>query len=80
MGKNPERGVFRTEDGGKTWKKTLYVDNGTGCADLVLDPNNPNKLIAGMWTFGRKPWTFNSGGEGSGLYLAMMLEKLGKKI
>lgn len=69
-GENPERGIFRTEDGGKTWNKTLYVDNETGCADLVLDPNNPNKLIAGMWTFGRKPWTFNSGGEGSGLYLS----------
>ena len=69
-GEHPERGVFRTEDGGKTWNKTLYVDNETGCADLVLDPNNPNKLIAGMWSFGRKPWTFNSGGEGSGLYLS----------
>lgn len=69
-GENSERGIYRTEDGGKTWDHTLFIDNETGCADLVLDPNNPNKLIAGMWSFGRKPWTFNSGGEGSGLYLS----------
>ncbi len=67
-GPNPERGVFKTVDGGKTWKKILYVNEGTGAADLVVDPSNPNKLIAAMWEFGRKPWTFNSGGEGSGLY------------
>jgi photosystem II stability/assembly factor-like uncharacterized protein len=78
-GENPERGIFRTEDGGKTWEKTLFVDNGTGCADLVLDPNNPNKLIAGMWTFGRKPWTFNSGGEGSGLYISYDAGKTWKR-
>ena len=69
-GENSERGIYRTEDGGKTWQQTLFVNNETGCADLVIDPNNPNKLIAGMWSFGRKPWTFNSGGEGSGLYLS----------
>jgi photosystem II stability/assembly factor-like uncharacterized protein len=68
-GNNPERGVYRTQDGGKTWERILYLDDETGVADLVVDPTNPNKLIAAMWTFGRQPWTFNSGGQGSGLFV-----------
>ncbi|RMG81684.1 MAG: hypothetical protein D6714_12555, partial [Bacteroidetes bacterium] len=68
-GPNPERGVFRTKDGGKTWEKILYVNDETGIADLVADPTNPDKLIAAMWEYGRKPWTFNSGGPGSGIYV-----------
>ena len=68
-GAHLERGVYKTTDGGKTWAKSLFVNNNTGCADLVVDPNNPNKLIAAMWEHSRKPWTFNSGGEGSGLYI-----------
>lgn len=68
-GAHPERGVFKTTDGGKTWTKVLYVNPSTGAADLVIDPNNPNKLIAAMWEHERKPWTFNSGGAGSGLYI-----------
>ncbi len=70
-GEHPERGVFKTTDGGKTWKKILFVDNKTGCADLVADPQNPNKLFAAMWEHRRKPWTFNSGGPGSGLYVSV---------
>lgn len=69
-GTNEERGVFKTTDGGKTWRKVLYVNDQTGCADLVIDPSNPNKLIAAMWEYGRKPWIFNSGGKGSGLYVS----------
>lgn len=68
-GKHPERGVYKTTDGGKTWKHILKVNNATGLADLVVDPKNPNKLIAAMWEHQRKPWTFTSGGPGSGLYL-----------
>lgn len=68
-GPHEERGVFRTIDGGRTWDRVLYVNESTGCADLVVDPTNPNKLIAAMWEHGRKPWTFSSGGEGSGLYV-----------
>ena len=67
-GPQPERGVFRTTDGGKSWEKTLFVDENTGCSDLGMDPNNPRILFAGMWqleihTYGRK-----SGGPGSGLF------------
>ena len=68
-GENPERGVFKTEDGGKTWSKVLYVDERTGASDLVIDPRNPNKLFASMWQYRRWPWFFKSGGPGSGLYV-----------
>ncbi|MCF6349331.1 MAG: hypothetical protein L3J20_13740 [Flavobacteriaceae bacterium] len=68
-GEHPERGVFKTTDGGKTWKNILFVNNKTGAADLVVDPSNPNKLIAAMWEHRRKPWIFNSGGKGSGLHI-----------
>jgi len=68
-GESEERGIFKTTDAGKTWKKILYVNEKTGCADLVLDPKNPNKLIAAMWEYRRYPWFFKSGGEGSGMYV-----------
>jgi len=68
-GPNEERGVYKTHDGGKSWNKILYVNDQTGAADLVVDPGNPNKLIAAMWEYGRKPWFFKSGGEGSGMYV-----------
>jgi len=67
---HPERGVYKTTDGGKTWEKVLFVNEKTGCADLVIDPSNPNKLIAAMWEHRRWPWFFNSGGPGSGLYVS----------
>lgn len=69
-GPNQERGVYKTTDGGKTWKKVLYNNEITGCADLVTDASNPNKLIAAMWEHQRWPWFFKSGGEGSGLYIS----------
>ena len=65
---NEERGVFMTTDGGKTWTKTLYIDNQHGVSDLEIDPSNPNILYAGMWSFERKPWTFHSGSEKGGVY------------
>lgn len=68
-GEHPERGVFKTTDGGKTWNKVLFANNKTGVADLVMDPTNPNKLIATLWEHKRDPWFFNSGGEGSGLHI-----------
>lgn len=63
-----ERGLFKTTDGGKTWKKILFVDAGTGCSDVAIDPQETEVLYAGMWQFRRWPWTFKSGGPGSGLY------------
>jgi photosystem II stability/assembly factor-like uncharacterized protein len=65
---NAERGVFRTTDGGKKWEKVLFVNNDTGCADLAMDPQEPKILYAGMWQVRRRPWTFASGGPGSGLF------------
>ncbi len=67
-GENPERGVFKTTDGGKTWRRVLYVDPRTGASDLAIDPGNPNHLFAAMWDFRRYPWGFRSGGPGSGFY------------
>ncbi|WP_370087032.1 WD40/YVTN/BNR-like repeat-containing protein [Ekhidna sp.] len=63
-----ERGVYRSEDGGVTWEKTLYIDQTTGCADVIMDPNDPNILYASMWEFRRQAWGFNSGGDKSALY------------
>lgn len=64
-----ERGVFKTTDGGKTWTKILYIDENTGCADLDIDPKNPDVLYASMWSHRRYPDFFDSGFTGtSGLY------------
>jgi len=68
FGPNADRGVFRTADGGKTWTKVLYVDDRTGATDLAYAPSNPNIVFAAMYQVERKPWTFASGGPGSGLY------------
>lgn len=67
-GNSEDRGLYKTNDGGTTWEKILYIDEKTGCAEIVMDPKNPNVLYASMWEFRRKPWAFSSGGEGSGLY------------
>jgi photosystem II stability/assembly factor-like uncharacterized protein len=67
-GPQPERGVFRTTDGGKNWDKVLFVDQNTGCSDLGLDPNNPRILFAGMWQLEIHTYGRTSGGPGSGLF------------
>jgi len=67
-GKNNERGIFRTRDGGKTWEKVLYFDDRTGGIDIVFDPQNSHVLFAAMWEGYRTPWTLNSGGDKDGLY------------
>ena len=69
-GEHAERGVYKTTNGGKSWRKILFVNNKTGIGDLVMDPENPNKLIAAMWEHKRDPWFFKSGGPGSGLYIS----------
>ncbi len=67
-GPQPERGVFRTADGGQTWTKTLFVDENTGCSDIAMDPKNPRILFAGMWQLEIHTWGRESGGPGSGLF------------
>jgi photosystem II stability/assembly factor-like uncharacterized protein len=65
---NPERGVFKTTDGGKTWEKTLFIDDQTGVIDLALDPQNPEVLYAAAWQRSRRAWDFEEAGKKSGLY------------
>lgn len=68
FGPSPERGVFRTSDGGKTWAKVLYKDDQTGAVDLVFDPQNSRIVYAALYQISRTPWGFTSGGPGSGIY------------
>ncbi len=68
FGPNPERGIFRSSDGGKTWQKVLFVSDRTGAIDLQMDPNNSRTLYAGMWTAERKPWTMIDGSEEGGVW------------
>lgn len=65
---NPDRGVYRTSDGGKTWNRVLFVNDKTGVSDLIMDGNNPMVLFAGMWEFQRFPWYLDNGGTNSGIY------------
>jgi photosystem II stability/assembly factor-like uncharacterized protein len=67
-GPQPERGVFRTTDGGRAWNRVLFVDENTGCADVAIDPNNSRVLFAGMWQLEIHTWGRTSGGPGSGLF------------
>jgi photosystem II stability/assembly factor-like uncharacterized protein len=65
---NKERGVFKTTDGGKTWKQTLFVDDNTGCVDLDINPKNPSEVYAAMWYRVRRAWKFEESGKSSGIY------------
>ncbi|HEY5062299.1 MAG TPA: hypothetical protein VII52_12235, partial [Gemmatimonadaceae bacterium] len=65
---NADRGVFKTTDGGKTWKRILYVDDQTGAISMTMDPSNPLVVYAGMWQMSRSHWDFSSGGPGSGIF------------
>ena len=71
FGPNMERGVFRTIDGGRTWKKVLFLNDSTGAMDLSMDPSNPRILFASMWKFQRTPWGMNAGGGRSGLWKSL---------
>jgi photosystem II stability/assembly factor-like uncharacterized protein len=68
FGPNNERGIFKTTDGGRTWRNVLSKDQDTGGIDVVFDPHNPNIIFAALWQARRGPWYFSSGGPGSGLY------------
>jgi len=69
-GPQQERGVFRTADGGRTWQRTLFVDENTGCSDLAMDSKNPRIVFAGMWQIEIHTWGRDSGGPGSGLFMS----------
>jgi photosystem II stability/assembly factor-like uncharacterized protein len=62
------RGLYKSADGGKTWEKVLYINEDAGCADVTVDPSNPDIVYATTWEFRRLPYSFNSGGKGSGIY------------
>ncbi len=68
-GEHEQRGVYKTTDGGESWKQILFQNNKTGVADMVMDPTNPNKIVVAMWEHKRDPWFFKSGGEGSGIFI-----------
>jgi photosystem II stability/assembly factor-like uncharacterized protein len=74
------RGLYKSVNGGTTWEKILYTDESTGCADLLIDPVNPDILLASMWQFRRQPFSFNSGGTSSGLFKSMDGGKTWKEI
>ncbi len=65
---NKERGIYKTSDGGKTWKQTLFVNENAGAVDMDINPKNPDELYAAIWQKERKPWNFVEGGLGSGIY------------
>lgn len=79
-GDSDERGVYKSVDAGATWEKLLYVNERTGCADLAIDPTNPNILYASMWEFRRTGWSFESGGANSALYKSTDAGKTWNKI
>lgn len=68
---HPERGVFKTTDGGANWERILYTNDSSGIGDMIMDPSNPNKIFAAMWQHYRTPWSMMSGGKGSGLYMTV---------
>jgi photosystem II stability/assembly factor-like uncharacterized protein len=68
FGPNKERGIYKSTDGGKTWKNVLFINEQTGCSDLVMEPGNPSVLYAGTWRLIRTPYSLESGGDGSGLW------------
>jgi len=77
---HPERGVFKTLDGGETWNRILYTNDSSGVGDMIMDPSNPNKIFAAMWQHKRTPWSLQSGGVGSGLYMTVDGGKNWKKL
>lgn len=79
-GEHPERGVFKSVDGGESWEKILFVDDKTGVGEMIMDPANPNKLFVNMWEHRRWPWFFSSGGKSSGLYVTLDGGKNWKKL
>ncbi|MBK9567017.1 MAG: hypothetical protein IPO37_18165 [Saprospiraceae bacterium] len=79
-GDSEDRGVYKTNDGGKTWNKIFFINNTTGCSELVMDPTNPDIMYAAFWEFRRTGYSFNSGGNNSALYKSLDGGKTWNKI
>ncbi|HKO55243.1 MAG TPA: hypothetical protein VJ276_05150 [Thermoanaerobaculia bacterium] len=79
-GTNPERGVYKTSDGGKTWQQALAIDAQTGAIDVIVDPSDPKTVYAAMWARRRYPWGFTNGGATSGIYKSVDAGKTWKKL
>ncbi len=79
-GPTKERGIYKSEDGGETWKNVLFVNDNTGGVELSMDMNSPNVLYAAMWDYQRSPWQIRSGGAGSGLYKSVDSGETWEKI
>ena len=79
-GPQPDRGVFKTADGGQTWTRSLFVDPNTGCSGLAIDVNNPDILIAGTWQLTQRTWEQYSGGPGSAVYMSRDAGATWKKV
>ncbi len=77
---SPHRGLYKSTDGGKTWDKVLYINETAGCADVSVDPSNPQIVYATTWEFRRTPYSFNSGGEGSGIHKSLDGGKTWKEL
>jgi hypothetical protein len=80
FGPNPERGVFKSSDGGKTWQKALFISDNTGVVDMAMDVNNPNVIYAAAYEKYRYPWTLITGGKESGIYKSVDAGKSWKKL
>ncbi len=79
-GVNPERGVFKTSDGGKTWQHVLKIDANTGACDVVIDPQNPDRVYAGMYARQRRPWSYTGGSDKGGLFRSDDAGRTWKKL
>ncbi|NOT36225.1 MAG: glycosyl hydrolase [Saprospiraceae bacterium] len=77
---SPHRGLYKSVDAGKSWEKILYINSKTGCADICINPQDPNIIYATTWEFRRQPFSFNSGGKGSGLHKSTDGGKTWRKI
>lgn len=77
---SPHRGLYKSTDAGKTWNKVLFISNDAGCADVSVDPQNPQTVYATTWEFRRTPYSFSSGGKGSGIYKSLDGGKTWKEL